>query len=122
MALADYNEALRIDPEFPPALVNRGAIYFQRKDLQKALADFQKADSLRSDFNFALAGLAITHHALGDVTVAERYWQALVELDAGYMDADQVKEDLGWHDSLAAEARKVIARLGGGGPGPMPID
>ena len=41
-------------------------------------------------------------------------WRTLVEQDERFADVDWVKEEFNWADSLADEARKLIARLGEG--------
>jgi tetratricopeptide (TPR) repeat protein len=39
-AIADFNEAIRLNPNYEKAYSNRGAAYFQLGDIQKAIADF----------------------------------------------------------------------------------
>jgi Flp pilus assembly protein TadD len=43
MAVADYNEALRLDPENVAALQGRGYAYFLRKNFARASSDFSEA-------------------------------------------------------------------------------
>lgn len=45
-ALADYNEAIRLDPNVPLAHNDRGCIHMLKGDYEKALADFSAAISL----------------------------------------------------------------------------
>ena len=45
-AFALYNQALRLDPEFAPAYLNRGIYYEYQKENEKALKDFAKAIEL----------------------------------------------------------------------------
>jgi tetratricopeptide (TPR) repeat protein len=81
------------------------------KQYQLALSDFQKSLDLRPGYYFALAGLAITYHALGQVEEARRLWNELIAEDSRYRDAEWVKKELNWVDALVEEARKLIAKL-----------
>jgi len=44
-ALADYNEALRIDPKNQDTLANRGLLYMMMSDAKRALNGFERARS-----------------------------------------------------------------------------
>jgi tetratricopeptide (TPR) repeat protein len=110
-AIADYINAIELAPQNAMVYNNRGEAYFQQGKYRNALADFEKANSLSPGDNFVLAGMAITHHALGNVDEAGRLWRVLVAIDKRYLDAEWVKTELGWHDVLVDEARKVIAAL-----------
>ena len=52
-ALADLDEALRLDPRYACALTNRGRVHALKGDLDRAIADYDVA--LRIDPAFALA-------------------------------------------------------------------
>jgi tetratricopeptide (TPR) repeat protein len=54
-AIADYTQAIRLDPNFDYAYINRGLCRFQLKDFQGAIADYTQA--LRINPNFAYAYL-----------------------------------------------------------------
>src|SRR6202030_1958738 len=45
-ALADYNEAIALDPKLALAYVNRAAILANRRDDDRAIADLDKAASI----------------------------------------------------------------------------
>ncbi len=57
-ALADYNRALELRPDYPAALNNRGIINSEMERYDEALADFNRALELRPDFPEALYNLA----------------------------------------------------------------
>src|SRR5262252_4525941 len=42
-SLADHNEAIRLEPNFPHAFFNRGNVYFVREDWEHAIADYSQA-------------------------------------------------------------------------------
>ncbi len=47
LALADYNEAIRLDPKYAPAFIERGLVYERKNDVSRAIADF--GESIRLD-------------------------------------------------------------------------
>src|SRR5882724_10035228 len=53
LAIADYNEAIRLDPKNAAAYNNRGFAYGQKGDYDKALADFSEAIRLKPDYAVA---------------------------------------------------------------------
>jgi tetratricopeptide (TPR) repeat protein len=52
-AMADYNEALRLNPQYALAYNNRGNIFLQRGDFDTAINNYEAA--LRIDPNHRLA-------------------------------------------------------------------
>ena len=49
--MADYNEAIRLDPKDARAINRRGAVCYQKNEFEKALADFNEA--IRLDPKYA---------------------------------------------------------------------
>ncbi len=79
-ALADLNEAIRIDPAYPCAYTNRGRVYAFKRDFDHAMADYDEA--IRIDPTFALAynnrgdawlGKGDLDRALADFNAAIKY-------------------------------------------------
>lgn len=110
-AINDYSEAIRLNPDYDKPYINRGEAYFVLGEYEKALTDFRKANDLKPGYYAILAGLAITYHALGNLTDAKRLWSLLLGLNVNYRDAAWVKKQLMWDDVLAAEAQKLIAAM-----------
>jgi tetratricopeptide (TPR) repeat protein len=110
-AIVDYIEAIRLNPDYADAYSNQAEAYFALSQYDKALTGFQKANQLDSKDHFPLAGLAITHHALGNTDEAKRLWMGLIEQDARYRDVEWVRKELNWTDPLVEAARKLIAEL-----------
>ena len=50
-AIADYSEAIRLDPTFARAFNNRGAAYAAKQDYDRAIADYNQAIRLESGTN-----------------------------------------------------------------------
>lgn len=116
-AIADYTEAIRLNPQYADAYANRGESHFASKQYELSLVDLRQASNLpvfNNTFplsNFISGGLAVTHHALGQVDEAKRLWRTLAAQDTRYKDADWVKQELNWAEPLVEEARKLIAKL-----------
>ncbi len=69
-ALADYDEALKIKPDFPLALNNRAWAFFKLGRPGDGLSDVQKALNLSPGSPYALDTRAHIRQALGDATAA----------------------------------------------------
>jgi tetratricopeptide (TPR) repeat protein len=110
-AVADWSEAIRLKPDDASTYNNRGEAYFARGEAAKALGDFAVAVQFDSQSKHALAGLAITYHALGLFNKAQESWKVLAGQNTNFQDADWVKKDLNWAEPLVEEARKLIASL-----------
>ncbi len=80
-ALAEYNKALELRPDYARALINRGIIYRHLKQYDKALADYNRTLELIPDSPSTLYNRGITYRHL------ERYEEAL----ADYASALQLK-------------------------------
>jgi tetratricopeptide (TPR) repeat protein len=42
-ALADYSEAIKLEPRYSQAFSNRGLVFLEKKDYDKAIADFTES-------------------------------------------------------------------------------
>ena len=110
-AVEAYAEVFRIDPERTDACVNCGEIFFELETYELSLDFFTTARDLDPADPFALAGLGISAHALGDLKSAKAYWQLLLDMDERYRNADWTGQQLNWREPLIAEARQLIAKL-----------
>ena len=64
-AIADYNEAIRLNPRYATAFNNRGLAWSSKKNYDNAIGDFDKALGLRPDFKDAKNNRAIAERAKG---------------------------------------------------------
>ncbi len=79
MALPDYDEALRITPDFAIALNNRAWAYFKSGEPERGMADVEKALQLSPTSSHALDTRAHIRQAIGDIEGAlEDYKRAMV--------------------------------------------
>ncbi|MEW4529757.1 tetratricopeptide repeat protein [Maioricimonas sp. JC845] len=86
-ALADFDQALQIDPDFADALNNRGLVRLMQNDLDAAEADFNRAIALRPDLAepYANRGVVYRRRNRFDKAIAD-YTRAL-KRDPRHLDA-----------------------------------
>ncbi len=81
-ALADYDEAIKLDGKNGDALNNRAWTYYKTSQNQKALADADKAVSLIGDKAYVWDTRGHIHEALGDRDAAKADFVKALSLDA----------------------------------------
>lgn len=81
LALADYDAALKIDPDNVDALVDRAAIYATDGKPKRALADFNAALAVEPDNPTALYNRGYVHFSLHDYDQALSDYDAAIALD-----------------------------------------
>ncbi|MFI5456138.1 MAG: tetratricopeptide repeat protein [Isosphaerales bacterium] len=79
-AVADVDEALRLDPKYVPALIVRGYLWQWRNRLDQALADLDKAIELDSRNSYAFVERGIFHYNMKSYDKALRDFEAAVDL------------------------------------------
>jgi len=86
-AIDQYNEAIRIDPDYTKAYNNRGNAYLIQEEFDLAIADYDKAIELDPDFALAYnnRGLAYMHQSRYDLALAD--FDKAIELDPSYTKA-----------------------------------
>jgi len=86
-AIADLNEAIRLDPKSAVAYNNRGSAYAFQGDIDRAIADFSEA--IRLDPKFAAAynnrGFAYLNQGRTDRAIAD--FDEAIRLDSKFADA-----------------------------------
>lgn len=66
-ALADYNEAISLNPYHAYAYRNRGAIFAQKGDFDRALADYDESVNIDPNFAIAYKSRAEAYEKKGDL-------------------------------------------------------
>ncbi|MFN8372462.1 MAG: tetratricopeptide repeat protein [Anaerolineae bacterium] len=108
----EYDESLRYArKQYAVALNNRAETYFLEGRFDEALDDLRKANDVMPAYNIVLAGLAVTHYAVGQTWEARRIWKFLVDYDVRYTDAMWVGDIWSWPTELTDMAHKIIASL-----------
>jgi tetratricopeptide (TPR) repeat protein len=86
-AIADFSEAIRLDPPFAPTYNNRGGAYRIKGDYERAIADYDEA--IRLDPKYALAcydrGLAHLARKSYDQAIAD--FSKAIELEPDFTEA-----------------------------------
>jgi tetratricopeptide (TPR) repeat protein len=69
-AIADYSEAIRLDPTLYPPRINRGLIYFDNNDYGRAVTDFSEAIRLDSNYTKSFLWRGYVNSFLGNYDAA----------------------------------------------------
>ena len=112
-ALADFNRALELDPNYGTAYNNRGMIYFDQKDYQRAIADFNRAVELGSDLTSAFNNLGLCYYQLGDYDKAIDCYNRALSVNYNYQPAIQNMQVA--YEAKAGGAQVVSERAVEGG-------
>ena len=66
-AIADYNKAIEINPQYVNAYYNRGVAKYRSKDYQGAIADYTKVIEINPQFASAYSIRGASKYLLGDL-------------------------------------------------------
>ncbi|MGE5355132.1 MAG: tetratricopeptide repeat protein [Deltaproteobacteria bacterium] len=86
-ALQDYNEALKMKPDYYLSLNNRGKIYFDQGQLENAMQDYNKCLKIAPNYAVALSNRGAAHGAIGQVDYAIKDLNRALELEPNNYDA-----------------------------------
>ena len=64
-AIAEYDEAIKLNPEFAAAIKNRGVAYGELGQVGRAIQDYQTVVSLNSEDAVAYINLGLLLHQIG---------------------------------------------------------
>jgi tetratricopeptide (TPR) repeat protein len=70
-AIADHDQAIKVDPKNPAPYNNRGNVYLAKNDFEHALADFDQAIKLNSKYAEALFNRGMAKRNHGDMAGSE---------------------------------------------------
>jgi tetratricopeptide (TPR) repeat protein len=80
-AIADFDEAVRLDPARPFFLALRGNAWFAKRDYQHAIADYERALQLNPKLIPAYVGRASAHFAKADFDAAITDYESAIGLN-----------------------------------------
>jgi lipoprotein NlpI len=86
-ALADYNEAIRLNPKDAHAFNNRGVAYDNKKEYDRAIADYDAAIRLNSKLAAAFNNRGNAYRAKKDYDRAIADYNEAIRLDPKYAEA-----------------------------------
>lgn len=81
LAIADYSEAIRLDPNYAVAYNNRGVAYRDKGDLNGAIADYSGAIVLDPNYAFAYGNRGIAYFDENDFDRAIADFNKVIMLD-----------------------------------------
>jgi tetratricopeptide (TPR) repeat protein len=81
-ALADYEQAIAVDPRLADAYYSRGIVLCDKNDLQKAIADYTRAIELNPRFAAAYGNRGLVRLRLGLHAEAEKDFAKCLQLDS----------------------------------------
>ncbi len=86
-AIEDYNEVIRLKPDWAPAYVNRGNLYNGLGQYQMAIEDYNTAIGLRPDYAMAYNNRGIVYGELSQYQRAIEDYNTAIGLSPDYADA-----------------------------------
>jgi tetratricopeptide (TPR) repeat protein len=122
-AMSDYNEALRVQPGYAPALSGRGAIFQTKRQTELALNDYAAATKSDPGYLAAHDNRAYIYQSKGDLEKAIAGYSAAIRLYPTYADSYWVRGiayfEKGELDHARADLRKAQSLNGELSPGTM---
>ena len=86
-AIADYNEAIRLDPKSAIAFSDRGVAYMRKGDLDRAFADYNEALRLNPTYGPAFSNRGVAYWKKGDNVRAFADYNEAIRLNPNYAPA-----------------------------------
>ena len=123
-AIAEYDEAIQLNPKYAAAYVDRGAAYFRLGQIERAIEDYDTVIAIDAHYHEAYNNRGLAHARLGRLDLAiEDYTQAILNFldyaeaylhrgDAYYQkgDFEQAVKDLG--DAITLDPTLAVAYAG----------
>jgi tetratricopeptide (TPR) repeat protein len=111
-AIADFNMAIRIDPNYLMAYANRAAAYNGKGDYDKAIADYTQAIQLEPNNATAYNNRAAIYNGKGDydkaIADANQAIRLNPNLSAAYANRAEAYHDKGDYDKAIADYTQAI--------------
>ena len=86
-AIADFDEAIRLKPDFAEAYHGRGIAYFNKGEHDHAVENYNKAIDLDPDYAEAYNNCGIAYFSKGEHNHAVENYNKAIDLDSGYAKA-----------------------------------
>ncbi len=93
-AIADYNKAIEINPQYAPAYVMRASFFvYSRRNLQESIADYTKAIEINPQYTIAYLMRGITKSILKDYQAAISDYSKVIEINPQFTTAYEIRGD-----------------------------
>jgi len=102
-ALTYYESAIKLFPTSPELHVKRGGIFFNQKDYDSAIKEFQTAAMLKQNHANSYYNLAYTYRKKGDYQKAEEAIRTVLKLVV--KDSDNYKTAMNEYDLITKEEK-----------------
>jgi tetratricopeptide (TPR) repeat protein len=86
-ALLDYNEAIKLNPDFATTYINRGFAYMQLGNITAAMNDYNKAIEILPDYSMAYNNRGIAKANNSDLDGAIADFTKAIEIDENHVSA-----------------------------------
>jgi tetratricopeptide (TPR) repeat protein len=110
--IADYTEAIRLNPQYTEAFTNRGFARAAKGDRDGAIADYNEAIRLNPQMAIAFYNRGIVRKDKGDHDGAIADYNEAIRVNPQYTDAfinrGSVRKDKGDHDGAIADYSEAI--------------
>lgn len=93
-AINAYAKALELRPDDPNVLTDQGVMYLQTGANEKALADFEKAQTIDPKHLQSLYNIGVVNNDMKQFDKAAKAWNRYLELDPSSPKAQEVKARL----------------------------
>jgi tetratricopeptide (TPR) repeat protein len=81
-AVKDYNEAIRLKPDYADAFNNRGNARYDQRNYEEAIQDYNEAIRLKPGYTLAFNNRGMARKAKGDIEGANRDFEQAKRLKA----------------------------------------
>jgi tetratricopeptide (TPR) repeat protein len=85
LAIADYSEAMRLDPKYSTPYFNRGLAYYKKNDPDRAISDYSDALRLNPKYAAASYNRGLAYAKRGDPDRALADYNEAIRLDPKYV-------------------------------------
>jgi tetratricopeptide (TPR) repeat protein len=92
LAVANFDQSIRLDPSFALAFGNRANVWSMKKDYDHAIEDYTRAISLDEQFPSAYTGRGLAYEELGDLASARKDYLAAMAAPLKYQDGAWAKQ------------------------------
>jgi tetratricopeptide (TPR) repeat protein len=93
-SIQDYDESIRLNPNYAKPFNNRGIAYQKKGQYQRAITDFNEAIKLNPDYAIAFANRAETFQKNGVYENAARDYDEVIRLQPKYEEAIRLQPEM----------------------------